>query len=130
MARAKGSNRVEEMVGTLREWQGIERQAMDQTAEIMEKTSNPFIRVIMEIIRQDSLMHHRVQQVIIDSLRYVDGLNISAHGFGKLGNFQTGISRVTATVIKEVADIMCIEDLDQTFVFTAVFFQTFELVAA
>lgn len=68
MARAKGSNRVEEMIASLREWQAIERQAMDQTAEIMEKTSNPFIRVIMEIIRQDSLMHHRVQQVIIDSL--------------------------------------------------------------
>jgi hypothetical protein len=68
MARDKGSNRVEEMVESLREWQGIERQAMDQTADIMEKTSNPFIRVIMEIIRQDSLMHHRVQQVIIDSL--------------------------------------------------------------
>ena len=68
MARAKGSNRVEEMIQSLREWQGIERQAMDQTANIMEQTSNPFIRVIMEIIRQDSLMHHRVQQVIIDSL--------------------------------------------------------------
>ncbi|MGW8181475.1 MAG: hypothetical protein ACWGQW_22330, partial [bacterium] len=68
MARAKGSNRVEEMVESLREWQGIERQAIDQTANIMEQTSNPFIRIIMEIIRQDSLMHHRVQQVIIDSL--------------------------------------------------------------
>lgn len=68
MERASGSNRVEEMIESLREWQGIERQAIDQTADIMEKTSNPFIRVIMEIIRQDSLMHHRVQQVIIDSL--------------------------------------------------------------
>ena len=68
MDRAKGSNRVEDMIESLREWQAIERQAMDQTANIMEKTSNPFIRVIMEIIRQDSLMHHRVQQVIIDSL--------------------------------------------------------------
>jgi hypothetical protein len=68
MERSKGSNRVEEMIASLREWQAIERQAMDQTADIMEKTSNPFIRVIMEIIRQDSLMHHRVQQIIIDSL--------------------------------------------------------------
>jgi hypothetical protein len=68
MERQKGTNRVEEMVKSLREWQAIERQAMDQTANIMEKTSNPFIRIIMEIIRQDSLMHHRVQQVIVDSL--------------------------------------------------------------
>jgi hypothetical protein len=68
MERRKGTNRAEEMVESLREWQAIERQAMDQTANIMEKTSNPFIRIIMEIIRQDSLMHHRVQQVIVDSL--------------------------------------------------------------
>jgi hypothetical protein len=68
MEKPKGKNRVEEMVESLREWQAIERQAMEQTAEIMEQTSNPYIRIIMEIIRQDSLMHHRVQQVIIDSL--------------------------------------------------------------
>lgn len=68
MTRSKGPGRVEEMIDSLREWQAIERQAMEQTAEIMEQTSNPYIRIIMEIIRQDSLMHHRVQQVIIDSL--------------------------------------------------------------
>jgi hypothetical protein len=68
MSREKSSNRVEDMIESLREWQSIERQAMEQTAEIMEKTDNPFIRIIMEIIRSDSLMHHRVQQVIIDSL--------------------------------------------------------------
>jgi hypothetical protein len=68
MSTEKGANRVEEMIESLREWQSIERQAMEQTAEIMEKTSNPFIRIIMEIIRSDSLMHHRVQQTIIDSL--------------------------------------------------------------
>ena len=68
MSREKGPNRVEEMIESLREWQSIERQAMEQTAEIMEKTPNPFIRIIMEIIRSDSLMHHRVQQVIVDSL--------------------------------------------------------------
>jgi hypothetical protein len=64
----KGPERVDEMVEGLRKWQGIERKAMEQTAEIMESTGNPVIRMIMEIIRQDSMMHHRVQQFIIDSL--------------------------------------------------------------
>lgn len=68
MSRTKGPERVEKMISALREWQAIERQAMDQCAVIMEKTDNPFIRIIMEVIRNDSLMHHRVQQVIIDSL--------------------------------------------------------------
>ena len=62
----KGPERVDEMVEGLRKWQGIERKAMEQTAEIMESTGNPVIRMIMEIIRQDSMMHHRVQQFIID----------------------------------------------------------------
>ena len=64
----KGPERVDEMVEGLRKWQGIERKAMEQTAEIMESTGNPVIRMVMEIIRQDSMMHHRVQQFIIDSL--------------------------------------------------------------
>ena len=34
----------------------------------MEKTDNPLIRQFMEIIRNDSVQHHRVQQFIIDSL--------------------------------------------------------------
>jgi rubrerythrin len=58
----------DQMVEVLRQWQGLERQAMNDTAEIMEKTSSPLIRVMMEIIRHDSLMHHRVQQFLIDSV--------------------------------------------------------------
>jgi rubrerythrin len=65
---ANGQNRTDELVSTLRQWQGLERQAMNDTAEIMETTESPFISILMEIIRHDSLMHHRVQQFIIDSL--------------------------------------------------------------
>jgi len=61
-------SKVDEMVDVLRTWQGLERQAMNDTAEIMEKTSSPLIRIIMEIIRHDSLMHHRVEQFLIDSV--------------------------------------------------------------
>jgi hypothetical protein len=68
MAETKGPDRVDEMVEALKKWQAIERKSMEQTAEIMETTGNPVIRMIMEIIRQDSMMHHRVQQFIIDSL--------------------------------------------------------------
>ncbi len=34
----------------------------------MEKTKNPLIRLVMEIIRQDSIMHRKVQQAILDSV--------------------------------------------------------------
>jgi hypothetical protein len=64
----KGQEHIEELVGTLRKWQGIEREAIDNCADIMEKTDNPLIRQMMEIIRNDSVQHHRVQQFIIDSM--------------------------------------------------------------
>ncbi len=68
MGEAKGPERVEEMVAALRHWQRLERRAIETTAELMEKTDNPLIRQILEIIRNDSVQHHRVQQFLIDSL--------------------------------------------------------------
>jgi rubrerythrin len=68
MAESKGQQRVDKMVKLLKKWQGIERQAITDMAEIMEKTDNQLVRQIMEIIRNDSVQHHRVQQFLIDSL--------------------------------------------------------------
>jgi len=60
------------MVKVLQQWQAIERKSMDDTAAIMEDTRNPLVRMIMEIIRHDSLMHHRVQQFLVDSVTQED----------------------------------------------------------
>lgn len=68
MAKETGPERIENMVNVLRDWQALERAAMNDTAEILQDTSNPLIRAIMEIIRHDSLMHHRIQQFLIDGL--------------------------------------------------------------
>jgi len=72
MAETKGAERAAEIVEELRTWQGIERTSMEQTARIMEQTANPYVRMIMEVIRHDSLMHHRVQQLIVDTLTVGD----------------------------------------------------------
>ncbi len=72
MSSTKGTDRVTEMVDTLHQWQAIERGSMNMTAEIMEGTRNPLVRIIMEIIRHDSLMHHRVQQFLVDSVTEQD----------------------------------------------------------
>jgi len=63
---SKAKERVEEAVELLRNWQALEREAIETTAGIMEDTNNLLIRQIMEIIRNDSVQHHRVQQFIID----------------------------------------------------------------
>ncbi len=64
----KAAENLEELVALLKRWQDIEVQTVAQTTAVMEKTGNPLIRLVMEIIRQDSAMHKRVQQVILDSL--------------------------------------------------------------
>lgn len=70
MAKKKlsGPERQKFTIDVLRQWQGIERDAIETTAQIMEKTDNLLIRQIMEIIRNDSVQHHRVQQFLIDSM--------------------------------------------------------------
>ena len=59
---------LETLKDVLRDWQKIEDGSVEHTTAILEKTQNPLIRLIMEIIRQDSVMHKRVQQAILDSL--------------------------------------------------------------
>jgi hypothetical protein len=56
------------LVEILREWQHIETKTVVQTAQIMDHTRHPVIRLVMEIIQSDSAMHFRVQQLILDTL--------------------------------------------------------------
>ena len=58
----------QQIIANMRRWQKVEDASIASTGTIIEKTENPIVRLIMEIIRQDSAMHKRVQQVILDSL--------------------------------------------------------------
>jgi len=56
------------LVETLNAWQKIESRSIAQCGEIAERTANPVIQLVMEIIRRDSAMHHKVQQFVIDAV--------------------------------------------------------------
>ena len=58
----------EQIVGVMKRWQKIEDASVASTGHIMEKTHNPLIRQVMEIIQADSQRHHHVQQMIIDTM--------------------------------------------------------------
>ena len=58
----------EEIVANMRKWQKVEDASVVQTSEIISKTKNPIIRMVMEIIRADSERHYRVQELIAQSL--------------------------------------------------------------
>jgi len=66
--KAKKPDDTVELTNLLRKWQAIEDGSVASTTQIIETTKNPLIRLVMEIIRQDSVMHKRVQQFMIDSL--------------------------------------------------------------
>ncbi len=65
---SNAAENVEQLTQTLREWQEIEDATVEQTTAIIQKSRNALVRLVMEIIRQDSAMHRRVQQAILDSL--------------------------------------------------------------
>lgn len=67
-SREKGPARVQNMLRVLRDWQVLERHSMNDMAEIIEQSTNSLVRLIMHIIQHDSLLHHQVQQFLIDTL--------------------------------------------------------------
>ncbi len=58
----------EAIVNNMRRWQKIENAGVAQTGKVIEKTENPIVRTVMEIIQRDSQMHYRVQDMIASSL--------------------------------------------------------------
>ncbi|UCH85646.1 MAG: hypothetical protein JSW50_08170 [Candidatus Latescibacterota bacterium] len=58
----------EKIVDNMRRWQKIENASVASTGQVIEKTENPIVRMVMEIIQRDSQVHYRVQELIADSL--------------------------------------------------------------
>ena len=58
----------EQIVSNMKRWQKIENASVASTGQIIEKTNNPVVRMVMEIIQRDSQFHYRVQEFIADSL--------------------------------------------------------------
>ena len=58
----------EKIIENMKQWQRVEDASVASTGRAIEKSRNPLIRMVMEIIQRDSLMHYRVQQLVSDSL--------------------------------------------------------------
>ena len=58
----------QQIVANMKKWQKIEDATVATTGMIIEKTDNPVVHLIMEIIQRDSQMHYRIQEWIADSL--------------------------------------------------------------
>jgi len=58
----------DKIVSNMRQWQKIENASVASTGKVIEKSDNPLVRLVMEIIQRDSQMHYRIQEMIADSL--------------------------------------------------------------
>ncbi len=58
----------EKIIDNMRRWQKIENAGVESTGNIMNRTKNPIVKLVMEIIQRDSQMHHRVQDMIATGL--------------------------------------------------------------
>lgn len=73
----------EKIVSNMKKWMKIEDAAVASTGRIIEETENPIVRLIMEIIQRDSQMHHRVQELIAESLES-KAIALSTDDLGKV----------------------------------------------
>ncbi len=97
--RETGPERSARLVDAMKKWQAIERKAVEHCAELMEKTPNPLIRQILEIIRNDSVQHHRVQQFIIDTLTTTP-VNLTPEDLGSVWSELTAHDELEREVIE------------------------------
>ncbi len=58
------------LVDNMKRWQKVENESIASTGQIMQKTDNPVIRMVMEVIQRDSQMHYWIQGWIADTLEY------------------------------------------------------------
>jgi hypothetical protein len=58
----------QQIAENMKVWQKIENASVAGTGKVLEKTDNPVVRLVMEIIQRDSMIHHRVQGMVADSL--------------------------------------------------------------
>lgn len=66
---AKSQKEIQQsLVSNMRSWQKVEDASVASTGRVTEKTENPLVRLVMEIIQRDSQMHHRVQGWIAETL--------------------------------------------------------------
>jgi hypothetical protein len=70
MAKASLKKAQQDLVTNMRTWQKIENISIANTGRVMEKTQNPIVRLVMEIIQHDSQNHYRVQEFIADTLEH------------------------------------------------------------
>ena len=57
----------EGVVKNFKQWQELENETRSLSEDLQKKSDNPFVKLVMEIIKRDSEKHKIMQQFVIDS---------------------------------------------------------------
>jgi hypothetical protein len=98
----------ENIVENMKKWQHVEDASVASTGRAIEKTRNPLIRMVMEIIQRDSLMHYRIQQLVADSLER-ETISLSPDELGEVWDLienHIKIERKTIELAQNTIDVM------------------------
>ena len=68
-AKGKVKDLQAEIVDAMKKWQKMEDASLASTGRIIERTTNPIIRLTMEVIQRDSQMHYNVEKWVAESLQ-------------------------------------------------------------
>jgi len=99
----------EQIVSNMKRWQKIENAGVSSTGRIIEQTENPIVRLVMEIIQRDSQLHHRVQELIADSLT-TKAVTLTPEEVGEVwGQIETHIEIEKQTVELAKSSLRAIE---------------------
>ena len=89
----------EKIIDNMRRWQKVENSSVVSTGAVIEKTDNPIIRLVMEIIQRDSQMHYRIQEMIANSLES-ETISLSPDELGKVWDMIEMHIRIEEQTIK------------------------------
>lgn len=64
-----GKESQEKLMINMQRWQKIELETVKYVGDLIEKTDNPIVKHVLEIIRRDSEMHHRTQELVLGTLK-------------------------------------------------------------
>jgi|GEM_PF-587393 len=68
MVQAATKITEEKLLHLIEDWYKLEDQTIAFAEDLKKKSDNPFVKVIMEIIKHDSQKHKIMQQFVIDAL--------------------------------------------------------------
>ncbi|MBI5640037.1 MAG: hypothetical protein HZA17_06390 [Nitrospirae bacterium] len=68
MTSRQAEENNDELLHIISKWKALEDKAIASAYDLLSRTSNPLVRMIMDLIMHDSEKHKLVQQMIIDTL--------------------------------------------------------------